>query len=187
MKTKTIKKRLEKLVEKNIAKKGTCAYRLIDEMCEREKDTIRPVWTSGSGRYTSNLNYTGQVCYLLDKMKVMYEIDNDAPRGGACGTFIKILNFEIDKEKIAQWKLEEEERAEAEGNEKSLYHIIKPEIDFPVGTDEHDECVYSKAAENFQLFQDKGWLVQDSKENYFRFNNMIKGFFITFRFCAGFF
>ena len=36
----------------------------------------------------------------------------------------------------------EEARAEAEGNEKSLYHIIKPEIDFPVGTDEHDECVY---------------------------------------------
>ena len=33
----------------------------------------------------------------------------------------------------------EEARAEAEGNEKSLYHIIKPEIDFPVGTDEHDE------------------------------------------------
>lgn len=32
----------------------------------------------------------------------------------------------------------EEARAEAEGNEKSLYHIIKPEIDFPEGTDEHD-------------------------------------------------
>ena len=61
----------------------------------------------------------------------------------------------------------EEARAEAEGNEKSLYHIIKPEIDFPVGTDEHDECVYKKAAENFQLFQDKGWLVQDAKENYY--------------------
>lgn len=44
----------------------------------------------------------------------------------------------------------EEARAEAEGNEKSLYHIIKPEIDFPVGTDEHDERVYTKAAENFQ-------------------------------------
>ena len=56
----------------------------------------------------------------------------------------------------------EEARAEAEGNEKSLYHIIKPEIDFPVGTDEHDEQVYAKAAENFQLFQDKGWLVQDN-------------------------
>ena len=47
----------------------------------------------------------------------------------------------------------EEARAEAEGNEKSLYHIIKPEIDFPIGTDEHDEKVYSKAVENFKNFQ----------------------------------
>ena len=69
----------------------------------------------------------------------------------------------------------EEARAEAEGNEKSLYHIIKPEIDFPVGTDEHDECVYSKAAENFQLFQDKGWLVQDSKENYYIYAQTMNG------------
>ena len=61
-----------------------------------------------------------------------------------------------------------EARAEAEGNEKSLYHIIKPEIDFPVGTDEHDERVYRKAAENFRMFQEKGWLVQDDKENYYR-------------------
>ena len=52
----------------------------------------------------------------------------------------------------------EEARTEAAGNEKSLYHIIKPEIDFPVGTDEHDERVYEKAAENFRLFQDKGWV-----------------------------
>ena len=61
----------------------------------------------------------------------------------------------------------EEARKEAEGNEKSLYHIIKPEIDFPEGTDEHDPRVYAKAAENFQMFQDKGWLVQDGKENYY--------------------
>lgn len=58
----------------------------------------------------------------------------------------------------------EEAREEALGNEKSLYHIIKPEIDFPVGTDEHDPAVYEKAAENFQKFQDKGWLIQDQKE-----------------------
>ena len=61
----------------------------------------------------------------------------------------------------------EEARAEAEGNEKSLYHIIKPEIDFPIGTDEHDPAVYTKAAENFQKFQDNGWLLQDEKENYY--------------------
>lgn len=69
----------------------------------------------------------------------------------------------------------EEARAEAAGNEKSLYHIIKPEIDFPVGTDEHAECVYSKAAENFQMFQDKGWLVQDGNENYYIYAQTMNG------------
>ena len=69
----------------------------------------------------------------------------------------------------------EEARAEAEGNEKSLYHIIKPEIDFPVGTDEHDERVYAKAAENFQKFQDNGWLVQDAEEKYYVYAQTMNG------------
>lgn len=68
-----------------------------------------------------------------------------------------------------------EAREEAEGNEKSLYHIIKPEIDFPVGTDEHDEKVYAKAAENFKLFQEKGWLVQDQKESYYVYAQTMNG------------
>lgn len=69
----------------------------------------------------------------------------------------------------------EEARAEAEGNEKSLYHIIKPEIDFPVGKDEHDADVYEKAAENFRMFQDKGWLVQDDKEMYYVYAQTMNG------------
>ncbi len=69
----------------------------------------------------------------------------------------------------------EEARQEAEGNEMSLYHIIKPEIDFPVGTDEHDEKVYQKAAENFAKFQEKGWLVQDNKENYYVYAQTMNG------------
>lgn len=68
-----------------------------------------------------------------------------------------------------------EAREEAAGNEKSLYHIIKPEIDFPVGTDEHEERVYAKAAENFQMFQDKGWLVQDDKELYYIYAQTMNG------------
>lgn len=68
-----------------------------------------------------------------------------------------------------------EARQEAQGNEKSLYHIIRPEIDFPEGTDEHDERVYAKAAENFQMFQDKGWLVQDSKEYYYVYAQEMNG------------
>ncbi|MEA4981059.1 MAG: DUF1015 domain-containing protein [Petrimonas sp.] len=69
----------------------------------------------------------------------------------------------------------DEARKEAEGNEKSLYRIIKPEIDFPVGKDEHDEDVYVKAAENFRLFQDKGWLVQDNKEMYYVYAQTMHG------------
>ena len=68
-----------------------------------------------------------------------------------------------------------EARAEAEGNEKSLYHIIKPEIDFPEGMDEHDPKVYEKAAQNFQMFQDKGWLVQDGKERYYIYAQTMNG------------
>lgn len=69
----------------------------------------------------------------------------------------------------------EEARKEAEGNEKSLYHIIKPEIDFPVGTDEHDPIVYDKAVENFKKFQERGWLVQDPKEMYYVYAQTMNG------------
>ncbi|MDR1115362.1 MAG: DUF1015 domain-containing protein [Tannerella sp.] len=69
----------------------------------------------------------------------------------------------------------EEARAEAEGNEKSLYHIIKPEIDFPAGTDEHDSKVYEKAVENFRKFKDKGWLVADEKEQYYVYAQTMNG------------
>ena len=69
----------------------------------------------------------------------------------------------------------EEARAEAEGNEKSLYHIIKPEIDFAPGTDEHAPEVYEKAVENFHAFQEKGWLVQDGKENYYVYAQTMNG------------
>lgn len=69
----------------------------------------------------------------------------------------------------------EEARKEAEGNEKSLYHIIKPEIDFEPGTDEHDPKVYDKAVENFKMFQEKGWLVQDAKENYYIYAQTMDG------------
>lgn len=69
----------------------------------------------------------------------------------------------------------EEARKEAGDNEKSLYHIIKPEIDFAPGTSEYDPRVYEKAAENFKKFQDKGWLVQDDKEQYYIYAQTMNG------------
>ncbi len=69
----------------------------------------------------------------------------------------------------------EEARAEAGDNKMSLYHIIKPEIDFPVGTSEYDERVYQRAAENFAKFQKEGWLVQDDKEMYYIYAQTMNG------------
>lgn len=69
----------------------------------------------------------------------------------------------------------EEARAEAGDNEKSLYHIIKPEIDFPVGTSEYDPQVYERAAENFRKFMKNGWLVQDDKELYYVYAQTMNG------------
>ena len=69
----------------------------------------------------------------------------------------------------------EEARAEAGDNEKSLYHIIKPEINFEPGTSEYDPKVYESAAEHFQSFQDKGWLKQDEKEQYYIYAQTMNG------------
>ena len=69
----------------------------------------------------------------------------------------------------------DEARAEAGSNEKSLYHIIKPEIDFPVGTSEYDARVYERAAENFAKFQREGWLVQDADDHYYVYAQTMNG------------
>lgn len=69
----------------------------------------------------------------------------------------------------------EEARVEAGDNEKSLYHIIKPEINFPVGTSEYDPRVYEEAARQFQKFQDKGWLIQDKDEHYYIYAQTMNG------------
>lgn len=68
-----------------------------------------------------------------------------------------------------------EAREEAGDNEMSLYHIIKPEIDFEEDIDEYDPRVYQKAADNFKKFMDKGWLVQDDKENYYLYAQTMNG------------
>lgn len=69
----------------------------------------------------------------------------------------------------------EEARSEAEGNPKSLYHIIKPEIDFDKSVDEHDAVVYDKARENFRKFQSEGWLVKDHKPCYYIYAQTMDG------------
>lgn len=64
---------------------------------------------------------------------------------------------------------------EAKGNEKSLYRIIKPEIDFDELLDEHHPEVYKRGVENFKKFQDEGWLVQDPEEYYYVYAQTMNG------------
>lgn len=68
-----------------------------------------------------------------------------------------------------------EARLEAQGNEKSLYHIIKPEIDFERIIDEHHPDVYDRAVKNFNKFQENGWLVQDAEEYYYVYAQTMNG------------
>ena len=68
-----------------------------------------------------------------------------------------------------------EARLEAEGNEKSLYRIIKPEIDFEETIDEHHPDVYHRAVDNFNKFQEMGWLVQDPEEYYYVYAQTMNG------------
>ncbi len=65
--------------------------------------------------------------------------------------------------------------AKAEAGEKSLLHITKPEIDFDPIIDEHSQPAYDKAVENFKKWQEKGWLVQDSKEYYYVYAQTMEG------------
>ena len=69
----------------------------------------------------------------------------------------------------------EEARAEAQGLPQSLYHINKPEINFPVGISEYDERVYQEATRQYALFKQNGWLVQDPEEYYYVYAQTWRG------------
>ena len=65
--------------------------------------------------------------------------------------------------------------ARDEATEKSLLHIIKPEIDFEPIADEHSQQVYDKAVENFKKWRDEGWLVQDDTDKYYVYAQTMNG------------
>ena len=94
MKANTILSRLEKLASEKRVNKNTSAYKLVMAACKNGSDVIRPCWTSGSGRFCSNMDYTADVCRLLDALRVQYVRGNDAPRGGLPGNFIQIKHLE---------------------------------------------------------------------------------------------
>ena len=55
----------------------------------------------------------------------------------------------------------EEARDLAQDNPYSFLHIVKPEIDLPVGIDLYSQPVYDKAKENFKKFIQEGILIQE--------------------------
>lgn len=65
--------------------------------------------------------------------------------------------------------------AQAEAGEKSLLHIIKPEIDFNPIIDEHSQEAYDKAVENYKKWKSNGWLVQDTEEKYYIYAQTMDG------------
>ena len=69
----------------------------------------------------------------------------------------------------------DEARDEAKGNQYSLLHIIKPEIDLPPSLDIHSQQVYDKAKENFDLFKSRGWLLPDHREFLYIYAQTMKG------------
>lgn len=69
--------------------KSSKSYIFVTKIANGAK-TIRPCYTSGTGRFCSNLNYTGQTCELLKKLGIEFELTNDSKRGGLPGNLITI-------------------------------------------------------------------------------------------------
>ena len=95
MKTSTLKNRLEKV--ENLSKNSK-AYQVVNAFISNERhamifgNIIRPCHISGKGRFCSNLDYTSNIKYILDKIGVKYESGNDSSRGGLTGNYIKITS-----------------------------------------------------------------------------------------------
>lgn len=68
-----------------------------------------------------------------------------------------------------------EARVMAKGNEVSLLRVTKAEIDLAEGIDEHSQEVYDKVVENFQMFKDKKWLVQDNEPKLYIYAQTMDG------------
>lgn len=69
----------------------------------------------------------------------------------------------------------EEAREEAKGNQYSLLHVTKAEIDLPLGIDEHGQEVYDKVVENFNNFKKQGWLKQDAEPKLYIYAQTMDG------------
>lgn len=92
-------KKLEKLVNsKRETKFGVFkdynksqkSYKFVKQVIETGEKTIKPAYTSGSGRYTSNQDHTAHTCKMLNELGIEFILSNDAPRGSVTGNLITI-------------------------------------------------------------------------------------------------
>ena len=107
MKTTTAIKNLEKVAEKMMVKgvdykgrkytlnnvKMKKEWSLIMDVLTSGKSMIRPCSVSGVGRFATNMDYTSEVCKLLDAAKIKYVKGNDAPRGGLTGNYVLLTHI----------------------------------------------------------------------------------------------
>ncbi|MBQ4406592.1 MAG: DUF1015 domain-containing protein [Bacteroidales bacterium] len=63
----------------------------------------------------------------------------------------------------------------AQGNPQSFLHITRAEIDLPEGIDPHSKQVYDKSLQNFNDFQQKGWLFQDDAPRFYIYAQTMDG------------
>ena len=90
MKASTLQKRLSKI---NVSK-TSISYKIVKRLIDGELDSkmIRPCYTSGRGRFMSNMDYTGGTMHLLNQLNVKYKVGNDSPKGGKTGNFINVIS-----------------------------------------------------------------------------------------------
>ena len=69
----------------------------------------------------------------------------------------------------------EEARALAEGRNWSFFHVSKPEIDFPAGTDAHAPKVYDQAGKNLRRMVEAGVVRRDAKPAYYAYRVSANG------------
>ena len=98
MKTLAKSNGIKKLAKLYNGSKSSTDYQIVkDLLSENPKrvfgksyNLIRPCYTSGSGRFTSNQDHTKSTCKLLSLIGIEYVLTNDAPRGSATGNLITI-------------------------------------------------------------------------------------------------
>jgi hypothetical protein len=93
MKTTTAKKRLEALTDKSLGfnslSKSSKAYQFANQIISGT-NVIRPCYTLGRGKYTSNQDHTRQLVYILNKINIKFKLTNDAPKGSPTGNIITV-------------------------------------------------------------------------------------------------